>query len=179
MLRYLRRIDDVTTGKVRWGILTNGSRWRLYWAGARSVSEQFFEIDLAAVLGHPADGRESLPADTRRHWLKVFALVFGRDAFLPDAADERTFHERAIEEGRFHQERVAGSLSALVFEHVFPDLVRALAEADPEVPLPEVRDATLVLLYRLLFVLLRRRPGPPTSPRQPLRRLCAPRAGTR
>ena len=153
MLRYLRRIDDVTTGKVRWGILTNGARWRLYWAGARSVSEQFVEIDLAAVLGHSADGRESLPADTRRHWLKVFALVFGRDAFLPDAADERTFHERAIEEGRFHQERVAGSLSALVFEHVFPDLVRALAEADPEVPLSEVRDATLVLLYRLLFVL--------------------------
>ncbi|MDE2710183.1 MAG: restriction endonuclease, partial [Acidobacteriota bacterium] len=46
MLRYLRRIDDVTTGKVRWGILTNGARWRLYWAGARSVSEQFFELDL-------------------------------------------------------------------------------------------------------------------------------------
>ena len=131
MLRYLRRIDDVTTGKVRWGILTNGARWRLYWAGARSVSEQFFEIDLAAVLGHPADGRETLTADTRRHWLKVFALVFGRDAFLPDAADERTFHERAIAEARYYRERVASSLSAVVFERVFPDLVRALADADP------------------------------------------------
>lgn len=42
MLRYLRRIDDLTTGKLRWGILTNGSRWRLYYQGARSVSEQFF-----------------------------------------------------------------------------------------------------------------------------------------
>ena len=67
--------------------------------------------------------------------------------------DERTFHQRAIEEGRFHQERVAGSLSTLVFESVFPDLVRALAEAETEAPLPEVRDAALVLLYRLLFVL--------------------------
>ena len=153
MLRYLRRIDDLTTGKVRWGILTNGARWRLYWAGARSLSEQFFEIDLAAVLGHPADGRDGLPADTRRHWLKVFALVFRRDAFLPDAADERTFHERAIAEARYHRERVAGSLSAVVFERVFPDLVRALAEADPDAPLDEVRDAGLVVLYRLLFVL--------------------------
>ena len=153
MLRYLRRIDDLTTGKVRWGILTNGARWRLYWAGARSVSEQFFEIDLAAVLGHPAGGRESLPADTRRHWLKVFALVFRRDAFLPDAADERTFHERAIAEARYHRERVASSLSAVVFERVFPDLVRAFAEADPDAPLDEVRDAGLVVLYRLLFVL--------------------------
>ena len=94
-----------------------------------------------------------LGTDQRVHWLKVFWLVFGRDAFLPGAVDERTFHERAIEEGRFHQERVAGTLSALVFEHVFPDLVRALAEADPEVPLPKVRDGALVLLYRLLFVL--------------------------
>ena len=153
MLRYLRRIDDVTTGKVRWGILTNGARWRLYWAGARSVSEQFFEIDLATVLGQPVDGGERLPADTRRHWLKVFALVFGRDAFLPDAADKRTFHERAIAEARYHRERVAGSLSAVVFERVFPDLVRAIAEADPDAPLDEVRDAGLVVLYRLLFVL--------------------------
>ena len=42
MLRYLRRVDDLTTGKLRWGILTNGARWRLYYQGARSVSEQFF-----------------------------------------------------------------------------------------------------------------------------------------
>ena len=153
MLRYLRRIDDLTTGKLRWGILTNGARWRLYYAGARSVAEQFFELDLAAVLGIAGDGRDAIPADARRHWLKVFWLVFGRHAFLPDPADERTFHERAIDEGRFYQERVAGSLSALVFENVFPDLVRALAEAETEAPLPEVREAALVLLYRLLFVL--------------------------
>ena len=43
MLRYLRRVDDLTTGKLRWGILTNGTRWRLYYQGSRSVSEQFFE----------------------------------------------------------------------------------------------------------------------------------------
>ena len=153
MLRYLRRIDDLTSGEIRWGILTNGAHWRLYYAGARSVAEQFFELDLAAVLGYLDDGQEVLRTDKGRHWLKVFRLVFGRNAFLPGAADERTFHERAIAEGRFHQERVAGSLSALVFEHVFPDLVRALAEADTEAPLPEVRDAALVLLYRLLFVL--------------------------
>ena len=44
MLRYLRRVDDLTQGKLRWGILTNGAKWRLYHQGARSVSEQFFEI---------------------------------------------------------------------------------------------------------------------------------------
>lgn len=34
MLRYLRRVDGVTKGGVRWGILTNGRVWRLYWQGA-------------------------------------------------------------------------------------------------------------------------------------------------
>ena len=46
MLRYLRRADVLTNGSLRWGVLTNGGRWRLYYSGARSVSEQFFEIDL-------------------------------------------------------------------------------------------------------------------------------------
>ena len=47
ILRYLRRVDDLTHGALRWGVLTNGAEWRLYYAGAQSVSEQFFEIDLA------------------------------------------------------------------------------------------------------------------------------------
>ena len=155
MLRYLRRIDDLTTGKLRWGILTNGAHWRLYFAGARSVSEQFFEIDLAAVLDVPGhnDGLLALPVDARRHWLKVFALVFRRESFVPGAADGLTFHQRAIAEGRYYQERVAASLSALVFGEVFPNLARALAAVEPDVPLSEVRDAALVLLYRLLFIL--------------------------
>ena len=155
MLRYLRRVDDQTSGRLRWGILTNGARWRLYWAGALSVSEQFFEIDLAAVLNLPGhnDGLLALGEAERRHWRKVFTLMFRCNAFLPGAADEGTFHERAIDEGRFYRERVAASLSELVFERVFPDLARAVAGAAQDAPLTDVREAALVLLYRLLFML--------------------------
>ena len=155
MLRYLRRVDDLTTGKLRWGILTNGACWRLYYAGARSVSEQYFEIDLATaldVLGHDYNLFD-LPVDVRRHWLKVFMLAFGREAFLPDAVDERTFHQRAIDEGRFYQEKLAANLSDLVFQKAFPAIAQAIADADPHVSLSEVRDAALVFLYRLLFIL--------------------------
>ena len=154
MLRYLRRVDDLTTGKLRWGILTNGTRWRLYYQGARSVSEQFFEMDLATLLdlsGHN-DGLFALTGTDRHHWLKVFVLVFRREAFLAGPTDPRTFHQRAIEEGRFYEERVAASLSALVFGQVFPKLARAIAAAATEAPLPEVREAALILLYRLLFI---------------------------
>jgi hypothetical protein len=94
MLRYLRRCDDITGGKLRWGILTNGTKWRLYWAGARSVSEEFLEIDLGRVLA--LDGDDDLDEATREHWLRVFALMFCRDAFVKDGADNRSFHERAL-----------------------------------------------------------------------------------
>lgn len=155
MLRYLRRVDDLTGGDLRWGILTNGARWRLYYQGARSVAEQFFEVDLAAVLDIPGhnDGLFALSDEDRRHWLRVFALVFGREAFIPGAADERTFHQRALEEGRFYEERVSASLSSLIFGQVFPDLARAIAAAAPDAPLQDVREAALILLYRLLFIL--------------------------
>ena len=152
MLRYLRRVDDLTKGATRWGILTNGRRWRLYWAGARSVAEEFAEVDLARALG--LDGDDLFSDDAQRdHWLAVFATLFSRPAFLSSGADGRTFHERARAEAAFYEERVAASLSALVFGQVFPDLATALARAAPDAGLNEVRDATLILLYRLLFLL--------------------------
>ena len=85
MLRYLRRVDGLTTGKPRWGILTNGSRWLLYYQGTQSASEQFFEFDLASILdaADDADGQLALEVSDRRHWLKVFVLVFRREDCTP------------------------------------------------------------------------------------------------
>ena len=153
MLRYLRRIDDLTSGQLRWGILTNGTKWRLYWAGARSVSEEFLEIDLSRVLA--LEGGDDLFADeaTRDHWLRVFAALFCRDAFIKRGTDNRSFHERARAAAAFYEERVAASLSKLVFEQVFPNLASAIAQAAPQASLEDVRQASLVLLYRLLFLL--------------------------
>ena len=201
MLRYLRRLDDHTNGKLRWGILSNGTKWRLYWAGARSVSEEFLQIDLARVLAlsspeAPALSSPEAPALTspaaeapaltspaaeapaltspaaaeapaltspaaaaaadnasREHWLRVFAVMFSRAAFIVDSSDNRSFHARARAEAVLYEERVAASLSQLVFEQIFPNLAAAIAKAAPEVCLREVREATLVLLYRLLFLL--------------------------
>jgi hypothetical protein len=56
MLRYMRRVDDITQGKLRWGVLTNGQRWRLYYQGATILvcERSFFHADvriLAFSLG--------------------------------------------------------------------------------------------------------------------------------
>jgi hypothetical protein len=166
MLRYLRRVDDLAGGKLRWGILTNGRLWRLYWQGAPSVAEDFFEVDLAKALGvEPVDlvDMEAVggggPDAARARALRLFVLFFGRGAFLPDNAG-RTFHDLALAEGKFWEERVAKDLSDVVFHHVFPDLSNAIARADPKrdpglcpAYLEEVRQGALVLLYRILFVL--------------------------
>ena len=158
MIRYLDRLNIVTSGKVRWGILTNGRYWRLYYHGATSVAEEFLELDLAALVGVPGIERDLFDGDPT-HELKLFMVMFGPAAFRP-GTDGRTFHQVARDEGRQWEQRVTKNLSDLVFDKVFPVLVRGIVAVDPERPHPdvpayldEVRDAALILLYRLLFVL--------------------------
>ena len=168
MLRYLRRVDDVTDGGLRWGILTNGRHWRLYFRGALSVAEDFLEIDLGKVFDHPGCERDLLDkrpdtfaADDAwgNHIFKLFAVIFGRDAFLPEHRGE-SFHQLALREGKQWEAKVARDLSDTVFGHVFPALGQALAVADGKGGIPldpayldELREGALILLYRLLFVL--------------------------
>lgn len=77
--------------------------------------------------------------------------MFGRDAFTLREGAKATFLETALAEGRRYEEQVARDLSGVVFNRVFPGLVRALAAHTTE-ELPEIRQAALIFLYRLLFV---------------------------
>ncbi|MGB8363915.1 MAG: hypothetical protein ACLQUZ_00505 [Rhizomicrobium sp.] len=155
MLRYLTRADVMSDGRVLWGVLTNGRVWRLYWQRAKSRSEQFVELDLGGLLGVKGYRPDLFAPDTdaAQHLLKVFVLMFRREAFLPTRDKGRTFHEVALEEGRLWEARVAKDLSALTFDEIFPGFIRAIASAAPAAPLAEVRRSALTLLYRLLFVL--------------------------
>ena len=155
LLRYLRRIDDLTNGGLRWGILTNGAKWRLYFSGARSTIDDYLELDLARILGLTSDLLDTgITQQERDHWLAVFATMFSRTAFERVTPDAPSFHDRARQEAAFYEERVAKSLSDLVFERLYPMLGKAVATAAPDdTPLEEIRHATLILLYRLLFIL--------------------------
>ena len=164
MRRYLSRVEAASDRRITWGILTNGRQWRLYWQGARARSEDFLELDLPVLVQMPGLQPDLFAEEARRsdHYLRVFYLLFGREAFLADPADAagRTFHRLARDEGRHWEARVSEDLSKVVFAEVFPDLVRALAGNDRDAPSPltgaylaEVREAALTLLYRLLFLL--------------------------
>lgn len=155
LLRYLRMADDRHNGALRWGILTNGNRWRLYFSGARSTIDDYLELDLARIMGLEPDLLDSgvTPAE-RDHWLRVFAAMFSRSAFERATADAPSFHDRARRDAAFYEERVAKSLSDLVFAKLYPRLGKGVASAAPAgTSLEDIRQATLILLYRLLFIL--------------------------
>ncbi len=171
MLRYLSRADVVSDRAVKWGMLSNGAVWRLYWQDARSRAEEFFEVDLSAALGVPGIQHE-LDEIAPEHALRLFFLFFHRVAFLPQSWDDsgRSFHAYALNEARLYEEKVSHDLGERVFGDVFPRLADALARGDLHATshevgygqfkrpqfnseyLDEVREAALVLLYRLLFL---------------------------
>lgn len=163
MLRYLTRAEAVSERAVMWGILTNGRHWRLYWQGARSRSEEFIEFDLASLVGVRGLDADLLAAPTgdATHALKAFYLLFRAASFLPQPGDaqHRSFHSIALEESRHWEARVSDALGRRVFDEVFPRLVVAMVEADPQAApqdmayREQVKRAALTLLYRLLFVL--------------------------
>ncbi|NOT20304.1 MAG: restriction endonuclease [Sideroxydans sp.] len=160
ILRYLSSVEVASERAVRWGILTNGAVWRLYWQGARSRSEEFFELDLAALLGVPGIAQNLFSVEAR-HGIKLFFCLFHRGAFLRQTWDKenRSFHEYAFNEARLYEEKVSQDLGGRVFTTIFPQLADALAAGDPDAKLDspaylaELREATLILLYRLLFIL--------------------------
>ncbi|MEO6092899.1 MAG: hypothetical protein ABIT04_11700 [Novosphingobium sp.] len=155
LLRYLRRIDDLTNGDLRWGLLTNGAKWRLYFSGARSTIDDYLELDLARIMGLNPDLLDTGITDRERdHWLAVFVAMFGRAAFERASDKAPSFHDTARREAAFYEERVAKNLSDLVFNRLYPALGKAVAKsAKSDTPLDDIRQATLILLYRLLFVL--------------------------
>ena len=140
---------------MRWGILTNGARWRIYYSGARSTIDEYLELDLSRIMGLDGDLLDAgITDEDRDHWLRVFATLFSRSAFERAAPDAPNFLERARKDAAFYEERVAKSLSDLVFDRLYPDLGKAVAKAAPaDAPLDDIRQATLILLYRLLFIL--------------------------
>ena len=163
ILRYLRAAEETP---IEWGILTDGILWRLYYRYAQSRSERFLELDIEDIL--------ALPEEERAHWLRVFILIFGRDSFLLKHGPQKTvFQLVALEECKKWELAITDSLSRQILENIFPQLGNALAEnlpklksamdaaakkqhydvAECDMLLERVRDNTVILLFRMLFVL--------------------------
>ena len=141
ILRYLSTAEIESESRIRWGMLTSGGAWRLYDYRARPRASGYFEVDLGTALG---SGDEDS--------LRLFYLLFRRDSFTPQQGAATSFLESALAEGRRYEQQVTEDISGMVFERVFPGLVKALSDSAEE-ELPAIREAALIFLYRLLFIL--------------------------
>lgn len=164
ILRYLSAVEVLSDRRIRFGILTNGSLWRLYDQRATSRAEDFLEIDLAALLAAnlPKWANADLlspDAAEQAHGIRLFLVLFGRNAVAADAAGNVTL-AGLLDENRRFEARLTDDLASRVFNDVYAQLAGALSAADPQRPavmgeayLAELRDAAQTYLYRLLFVL--------------------------
>ncbi len=126
-----------------WGVLTNGRRWRLYHRDTAQKQEIFYEIDLFELVasGDPAA-------------FVYFSAFFGRAAF--DDGELRL--AAMLRASGDYARQISESIKAQVFDalrHVAQGLLDYPANrlgADPAT-LKQVYDASLIVLYRLLFIL--------------------------
>ena len=148
--RYLL-IGSADSGEsLRWGILTNGSRWRLYSARARP-RERSWEIDLAALLA-TTDLFSQVLDDDAIHNLRTAFLLLRRDSWIPAGGERESFIDRLLEAGRHRNAEVADDLSEVIFKNVYPEIVRLFWTKRPEETGDRIARAALLFLYRLLFL---------------------------
>jgi len=145
-----------------WGILTNGRVWRLYSREVSSTASEFYEVDLERIMdqesanGESANLHSSILDSFRRFW-----LFFRRDAFIPDAQG-KYFVQRVHEGSATYAREISDKLKELVYTEVMPEIAagfiayrreRMGVHAETEESLRDIYQASLSLLYKLLFLL--------------------------
>jgi hypothetical protein len=151
-------VSALAEGKARWAIVTNGKYWRLYSRDAHSRSTNFYEVDLEEAL--LASG-ETDPNEAFRYWW----LFVRRQAFepLPQAEQPTCWLDTIVQGSRDYAKRLGERLKERIFVEIFPHLAQGFLKdrkkrlgvtrrpTDDE--LKDAFEATLTLLYRLLFLL--------------------------
>ena len=129
-----------------WGILTNGRAWRLYHRDTAHKLNYYYEVNLPALLDN--DDVEAF---------KYFYLFFRQASFIPNG-EGRTWLDIVLQESRDYAQGVSENLKEQVYDalrHVAQALLDCTGSGLPPDPatLQAVYDNSLILLYRLLFIL--------------------------
>jgi hypothetical protein len=135
---YLR---DTSIG---WGILTNGRKWRLYNKETSLQLDSYYEIDLAALVEHGS------PQD-----FKYFYMFFRKESFISDASG-RSFLEDAFTGSVRYARELEEDVKENVYEALSLLIKGFLDHPDNKLQatdIQEIHENSLILLYRLLFIL--------------------------
>lgn len=145
--------DYLSTLHVRFGFLTNGKVWRIYDTDKITAKKTFVEIDLERLLALPN-------GDEKTRGLALFAFLFGRDAYQTDAeeaAGQTSAIAQTIADSASFTLAVEENLKAVIYgyageDSLFEIMGKAIYQANPKADLAQVYENSVVLLFRLLFV---------------------------
>jgi hypothetical protein len=144
-----------------WIIVTNGRLWRLYSRQAHARATNFYEVDLVEALAASGD---TDPNEAFRYW----SLFFRPAAFRSLADGPGCWLDRVLQGSRDYARRLGERLKDRIFLTIFTKLAdgfltdrrqrpasreRRRPEAPSSEDLADIFEATLTLLYRLLFLL--------------------------
>lgn len=137
-----QQIDDyIRYSELKWGILTDGRYWRLYERNT-SKNNVYYAVDLVTLL------EQGTPQD-----FYYFYFFFQQSAFLPDG-----WLDNALADSITYAEELSEKLEDEVYDALtfiaqgFLDYQRNW-RGTPQPDLNQVYTQSLVLLYRLLFIL--------------------------
>ena len=148
---YLALFWRHTSGRAKWGILTNGETWRLYRATGPGPDNKFYQTQdvwLEFNLGQCLDAHNPDSYELR----KLFFLFLSRDAFRV-RNDGYCFLDRALADAANYVQSVIDQLSSAVFSQVYPQMIEAFYRAAPDAEPDDIQESSLTLLYRLLFLM--------------------------
>jgi hypothetical protein len=148
-------VTALDEGVANWIMVTNGRLWRLYSRHAHARATNYYEVDLVEALTASGD---TDPNEAFRYWW----LFFRPDAYqLQDQAG--CWLDRIFLGSRDYAKRLGDRLKDRIFVSIFPHLAQGFLtdrqgrlgqNGNPcESELADVFEATLTLLYRLLFLL--------------------------
>lgn len=149
-------VTALNEGVADWIIVTNGRQWRLYSRHAHSRATNFYEVDLPEALIASGD---TDPNEAFRYWWLFFRAV----AFQPPKGETTTWLDAVAAGSRDYARELGERLKGRVFVTIFPHLAQGFLEdrrtrlsikgKPSEEELRDAFEATLTLLYRLLFLL--------------------------
>ncbi|WP_414837085.1 Eco57I restriction-modification methylase domain-containing protein [Candidatus Nanohalococcus occultus] len=129
-----------------WGLLTNGKKWRLY-SYEDCEADTFYEIDIVEAILKEDDREQALQN------FKYFYLFFRKESFIPS---QKAFVDQVFE----GSENYAKGLEEDLEDDIYTALevtARGFFETNDiektEENIEEVHRASLILLYRMLFIL--------------------------
>ncbi len=136
-------VSYLTATQQKWGILTNGRLWRLYYIKSHLPLGNYYQVDLIQLLEAPEEA------------LKYFYLLFRREALVPQT-DGKAFLDHVFEGSNEYAVELETDIKERAYD-VVELLCRGFAAGFTpdqlnEQTLKDIYSNSLILLYRLLFV---------------------------